>query len=188
MSIKQEFIYSFSGFSRVPSRCHIRILDDQDKPIVVVCSQMATKPGTSVTNAAEIIAQNVREFLERDNATLMSAVQNYIMKSRFTKILDDLVKQLKGSKNLTIFALESVKLALEYRERHVERTGKLNGLVWVEHYAAGLGLAAQKSYAIVTFDQDSWTPSWEHVSLATVAAKTGYPTADFDVPLAALQD
>ena len=168
MAIKQEFIYSFSGFSGVQSRCHIRILDDQDKPLVVVCSQMATKPGTSVTNAAEIIAQDVREFLERDNATLMSAIQNYI-------------------KNLTVFALESVKLALEYRERHMERTGKLNGLVWVEHYAAGLGLAPRGSYAIVTFDQDSWTPNWDYVSLVTVAEKTGYPTADFEVPLVALQ-
>lgn len=187
MAIKQESIYSFSGFSGVQSRCHIRILDDQDKPLVVVCSQMAVKPGTSVTNAVEIIAQDVREFLERDNATLMSAIVSYIKKSRVTKILDDLIKQSKESKNLTVFTLESVKLALEYRERQMERAGKLSGLVWVEHYAAGLGLAQRGSYAIVTFDQDSWTPNWDYVSLVTVAEKTGYPTADFEVPLVALQ-
>lgn len=187
MTINQEFVYSFSGFSGVPSRCHIRVLEDQDKPLVVLCSQMANKPGTSVTNAAEMIAQNVREFLERDNATLMSAIQNYVKKSRFTKMLDDLVKQLKESKNLTVFAIESIKLSLEYRERHVERTGKLNGLMWIEHYAAGLGLAPQGSYAIVTFEQDSWTPSWEYVSLSTVAQRTGYPSANFQVPLATLQ-
>jgi len=187
MAIKQEYIYTFSGFSGVRSRCHIRILDDQDKPLVVVCSQMATKPGTSVTNAVEIISQNVREFLERDNITLMSAIQNYIKKSRFTKILDDLVKQLKESKNLTVFTLESVKLALEYRERHMERTGKLNDLIWVEYYAAGLGIARQGSYSIVTFDQDSWTPNWHYISLAEVAEITGYPISDFEVPIDYLQ-
>lgn len=187
MTIKQEFVYPFSGFSGVPSRCHIRVLDDQDKPLVVLCSQMASKPGTSVTNAAEIIAQNVREFLERDNVTLTSAIQNYVKKSRFTKMLDDLVKQLKESKNITVFAIESIKLALEYRERHVERTGKLNGLIWVEHYAAGLGLLPQDSYAIVTFEQDSWTPSWEYVTLENIAQRTGYPFADFQVPFATLQ-
>lgn len=134
MAIKDEFVYSFIGFGGVQSRCHIRILDDQDKPIVVVCSQMATKSGTSVTNAAEIIAQNVvREFLERDNVT------------------------------------------------HLERTDK--SLVWVEHYAAGLGLGSRESYAIVTFHQDSGTPNWDHVSLATVASRTGYPPADFNVPI-----
>jgi hypothetical protein len=187
MTIKQEFVYSFSGFSGVLSRCHIRVLDDQDKPLVVLCSQMASKPGTSVTNAAEIIALNVREYLERDNTTLMSAIQNYVKKSRFTKMLDDLVKQLKESKNLTVFALESIKLALEHRERHVECTGKLNGIIWVEHYSAGLGLAPQDSYSIVTFEQDSWTPSWEYVPLETVAQRTGYSSADFQVPLATLQ-
>lgn len=182
MAIKDEFVYSFIGFGGVQSRCHIRILDDQDKPIVVVCSQMATKSGTSVTNAAEIIAQNVvREFLERDNVTLMQAIRNYIKKSRSTKILDDLVRKLKESKTPIVFALESLKLALEYRERHLERTDK--SLVWVEHYAAGLGLGPRESYAIVTFHQDSWTPNWDYVSLATVASRTGYPPADFNVPI-----
>ena len=184
MAIKNEFVYPFTGFSGVQSRCHIRILDDQDKPTVVVCSQMATKSGTSVTNAAEIIAKNVREFLERDNVTLMQAIQNYIKKSRFTEILDDLVRKLKESKNPIVLALDSLKLALEYRERYLERTDK--HLVWVEHYAAGLGLGPKERYAIVTFHPDSWTPNCDYVSRATVASRTGYSPADFNVPLDAL--
>ncbi|MCC6507340.1 MAG: hypothetical protein IT475_18070 [Aquimonas sp.] len=187
MAVKQDFIYSFSGVSGAPSRCHIRILEDENRPLVVVCSQMSATAGTCVTIAVETITHDIRQFLERDNVTLMSAIQNYITKSRFTKILDDLVAQLKQSKNMTIFALESLKLALEYHERFNERSGKLNGLVWVEHYAEGLGLAPYGSYAIVSFDKDSWTPYWNYLSLENLAELTGYPTSDFEVPHSTLQ-
>jgi len=118
MSIKQEFVYRYSGFSGTASCCNIRMLDDEDKPIVILCSQMADKPGTSVTNLAESISHDIRGFLERDNITLVDAIQNYIKSSRLTQILDDLVSRLKESKNLTVFAIESIKLALEYRERY----------------------------------------------------------------------
>lgn len=186
MAIKQEFIHSFGGFGGYPSRCHIRVLDDQEKSLVILCSQMTENPGTSVTNAAEIIAKDIKNYFELGNVTLASAMQNYIKKSRLTNILGDLIGRLKESKSLTIFALESIKLALEYRERHFERTGKLNGLVWVEHYAPDIGLAVTGSYAIVTFSPETWTPSWEHVSLSEIAERTGYPIADFQVPIASL--
>lgn len=188
MTIKHEFIYKFSGFSNVESRCHIRVLDEADKRLVVLCSQMAKDPGTSVTNAAELIAQNVKVFLEKDNVTLISAIERYIRTSRFTKMLDDLVRSLKEAKNLTVFALESVKLALEYREQQRGRTGKTSNLLWVEHYAAGIGLSASGSYAVVEFEGESWTPNWQYMSLADLAAKTGYDKAAFEVPLSALGD
>lgn len=183
MSNKREFVYNFNGFSGTPSRCHIRILDDEEKPLVVVCSQMAVSPGTSVTNHAEFIASDVRQYLERGNITLVDAIQNYLKKSRLTRILDDLVSRLKDSKNITVFALESIKLALEYQERYKSRAGKLRELVWVEHYAASLGLGSNGSYAVVTFDEDSWTPDWQYVHLDALEKKTGYQQSDFEIPI-----
>lgn len=53
MAIVQDFTYNFCGFSDYPSRYNIRVLD---KPLSVICSQLANKPGTSVTNTAEMIA------------------------------------------------------------------------------------------------------------------------------------
>jgi len=186
MSIKQDFVYKFNGFFGCPSRCHIRILDDEGKPLVIICSQMAKNPGTSVTNMAEILARDMKLYLEQDNFTLVAAIQNYIQQSRFTKMLDDLVKRLKESKNLTIFALESIKLALEYRERQTERTGRIKNCIWVEHYAPRLGLSERATYAVVNFEPDSWTPSWDYMPLAKLVAKTGYPEDDFSISPALL--
>lgn len=187
MAIKEEFIHTFGGFSGCQSRCHIRILDDQDNPLVILCSQLANKPGTSVTNSAELIALNVKNYLAHDNLTLTAAIHRYIKSSRLSKILDDLVSKLKETKNLTIFALESLKLALEYRERYIERTGKINGLIWVEHYVKGIGLVPKGSYSIVTFEPGTWTPSWKHLSLEKLSEITGYNALEFQVPLTTLK-
>jgi len=187
MAIKQDFVYSFSGFGNTPSRCHIRILEGAKHPLIVLCSQMAKDPGTSVTNAFELISEDLKSFLEKDNVTLVAAISQYVKASRFTRMLDDLVRKLKESKNLTIFALESIKLALEYREQQKEKTGAVNNLLWVEHYGPGIGLAAEGSFAVVTFEGDSWSPQWRYVSLEALVAEEALPASEFTVSLEALQ-
>lgn len=182
MTAQEEFIHNFRGYWNYPSRCHIRILDDKDKPLVIVCSQMANDPGTSVTNAAEIIAKQVQDYLSRDNLTLTAAINRYVKKSKLTKILDDLVFRLKESKNMTVFTLESIKLALEYREKQLDRTGKINNFIWVEHYSKAIGFFPEDRYAIVSFDPDSWSPSWRHLLVERLSIETGYDVEDFEIP------
>jgi len=182
VAIKEEFIHNFGGFWDTPSRCHVRILDDADKPLVVICSQMAKDPGTSVTNAAEDIAQQIKSYLSQNNLTLSAAIQRYIKSSRLTKKLDDLIRRLKDSKNLTVFTLESIKLALEYRERQLEQTGKINNIVWVEHYSKVIGYFDEDRYAIVSFESDTWTPKWAHFQAWKLAEITGYSIAEFEIP------
>lgn len=186
MAITQDFTYNFGGFSGYPSRCHIRVLDEQNKPLVVICSQLANNPGTSVTNAAEIIAQSVQDYLARDNLPLTAAIQRYIKTSKFTKILGDLVARLKDSKNLTVFTLESIKLALEYRESHADRSRKVAGMLWIEHYDASIGLSPKCEYLEVSFEPDTWAPNWECTTPAALSAKTGYPIAEFQIPAAVI--
>lgn len=184
MAITEDFTYNFGGFGGYPSRCHIRVLDEPDKPLVVICSQLAKRPGTSVTNAAEIIAQSVQDYLAQDNLPLATAIQRYIKTSRLTKILGDLVAQLKESKNLTVFTLESIKLALEYRETHAARSRKVTEMRWVEHYDASIGLSPKGEYLEVTFIPDTWEPKWQRTTPEALAASTGYPMAEFQIPLA----
>lgn len=135
-----------------------------------------------MTNAAEIIALQLRDYLGRDNLTLTAAIHKYIRTSRLTKILDDLVRRLKESKNLTVFALESLKLALEYRERQLERTGKINNFVWVEHYSRAIGFFPEDRYAIVSFESDSWTPQWQHLPVDQLSEITSYGIDKFRIP------
>jgi hypothetical protein len=181
MTIAQDFTYNFGGFGGYPSRCHIRVLNDPDKPLVVICSQLANSSGTSVTNAAEILAQSIKDYLTQDNLPLAAAIQRYIKTSRLTKILGDLVERLKESKNLTVFTLESIKLALEYRESHELKSRKVAEMLWIEHYDASIGLNLKCEYLTVSFKPDTWEPSWECTTPARLSALTGYPVAEFEI-------
>jgi len=182
MTITQDFTYKFGGFGGYPSRCHIRVLDEPDKPLVVICSQLANDPGTSVTNAAEIIAQSVQEYLAQDNLPLANAIQQYIKTSKLTKIIGDLVARLKESKNLTIFALESIKLALEYRESQTARSRKVSEMVWIEHYDASIGLSPACEYLEVSFKSGTWEPKWKRTTPEALSMSTGYPITEFEIP------
>ena len=187
MTVAQDFTYRFWGFGGAPSRCHIRILDDCDKPLVIICSQLANKPGTSVTNAVEIIAQSIQDYLSQDNLPLTVAIQRYLKTSKLTKILDDLVIRLRESKNLTVFALESVKLALEYRETQTARTEKLRKMLWVEHYDASFGFGPESEFLRVNFEAGTWKPSWEPTTPKALAESSGYPEEDFHIPKEVIQ-
>jgi hypothetical protein len=180
--MKTQFIHEFQGFNGFASKCHIRVLDDADKPLVILCSQMASNLGTSVTNVAEILAQDFQTYLGQNNLTLGSAIQGYVKESRFTKMLDDLLTKLKDTKNLTLFTLESIKLALQYREQHAERSRRIREMIWVEHYAPGLGIDPKGSYAIVTFEPGSWRPSWKYLPRPKLATITKYEEGDFLIP------
>jgi hypothetical protein len=170
----QEFTYEFAGFHEIPSRCHIRILDEVNKPLVIMCSQVPENPGTSVTNMAEYIALDVKKYLEKNNFTLASAISEYVRKKKISEMLGDLINGLKTAKKYSIFALESVKLALEYSEKHRRLKNRVNKFIWVEHYASGVGLHPNGSYAIVRFNEESWEPNWSYVSLSALAKYTGY--------------
>lgn len=178
----KEFIHEFIGFSGTSSRCHIRILDDVGKPIVIMCSQVAVKPGTSITNMAEYIAIEVKKYLERDNISLVSAVAKYWREKRLSEVLDDLLGRLKASKSIFIFVLESIKLALEHKERYELQKKRINDFIWVEHYSKDLVLRPNGSYDVVSFDRLSWTPGWRRGSVATVANYTGYSEGCFKSP------
>ncbi|MEH0739970.1 hypothetical protein H4F05_00490 [Vibrio cholerae] len=183
----EEFIHEFSGFGRVPSRCHIRILDEEGKPLVIMCSQVKENAGTSVTNMAEYIAIDIKEYLERDNITLASAIARYLREKKLSEMLGDLVKGLKDANKYSVFALESIKLALEYTEKYRSKQDRLNGFIWVEHYAEGIFSIVDKDmYSIVTFDPESWQPNWSHENIESVANYTGYPESCFMSPIESL--
>lgn len=182
----EEFIHEFAGFDEVPSRCHIRILDEVGKPLVIMCSQVSEKPGTSVTNMAEYIALDVKKYLEKSNFTLASAIAMYLRKRKLSEMLGDLIDGLKKADKYSIFALESVKLALEYTEKYKHFKNRVNGFIWVEHYAAGVGLAPNGSYAVVHFNKESWEPNWIYLSLSSVAKYTNYSEEFFKSPTESL--
>jgi hypothetical protein len=49
----ESFTFEFAGFNGCPSRCHIRILGDASKPVMVIVSQVISPaaPGVHVVIA-----------------------------------------------------------------------------------------------------------------------------------------
>lgn len=184
----EEFIHDFTGFHGVPSKCHIRILNDKDKKLVIMCSQVYEKPGTSVTNMAEHIAIDIKKYLEQDNFTLATVIARYLREKKLYEMLDDLIAGLKSSKKYSIFALESIKLALEHTEKYRETKNRTNDFIWVEHYSAGrFSLLPEGDYSVVVFDRNTWQPQWHHMPIHKVVEYTGYGAKCFESPLVALK-
>jgi len=178
----EEFIHEFAGFHGAPSRSHIRILNDNNKPLVIMCSQVADKPGTSVTNMAEYIAVDVKKYLEQDNFTLASAIARYLRTKKLPEMLGDLINGLKSANKYSIFTLESIKLALEYSEQYKHQEKRINEFVWVEHYSSDVGFHPDGRYAVVSFDEKSWQPNWKHGPIKYIADHTGYSETCFESP------
>ncbi len=69
----RDFFYEFSGFGSCPSRCHIRMLNETGKPVVVIVSQVKKRSGTSVMNAYEIIGRHVYGYLAKQRTERLKA-------------------------------------------------------------------------------------------------------------------
>ncbi|USD64107.1 hypothetical protein [Vibrio sp. SCSIO 43136] len=183
----EEFIHEFSGFSGYPSKCHIRILDQENMPLVIMCTQVHDNEGTSVTNMAEDIAQEIKRYLERDNLTLSTAISRYLRERKLSEMLGDLVRGLKEANKYTVFALESIKLALEHTERYRSKKERVDGFIWVEHYPKGvLSIVNNDLYSVVTFSGETWSPNWNHCNIASISEFTGYSESYFRSPKEAL--
>ena len=177
--ITEEFIYPYTGWAGVDSKCHIRILEDNDKPTVYICSQLPGNIGTSITNMAENIAkEHIETYLRKNNFKLSKFLERYYKDEHTkqikpSKILDDIIKLLK-EKNLTVLSLEIIKIALQAIEDNQPE------IIWVEHYPKGTGISQEDTYAIVNFDKkNNWLPDWTYRTLSELEEITRYPASCF---------
>ena len=177
-----EFIHEYSELGEIPTTCHIRILNEEDKPLVIMCTQITENKGRSITNIAEFIAIDIKNHFEHKNLKLSTAIKRYLREKKLSEMLGDLIDGLRKKDGYSVLILESIKLALEYSERYRTKKEKYDRFVWVEHYPKGvLSIIRSDRYSIVTFD-DTWRPSWEHCDIESVSEYTGYPTDMFKSP------
>ena len=59
MPLVRNELYRYQGLNGMPSEAWIRVYDNRPHPVAVICSQTATSPGTSVSNAAEGLATSI---------------------------------------------------------------------------------------------------------------------------------
>jgi hypothetical protein len=70
MHLESDYIHPYTSGVGYPSKCRIRIYlsDEERDATVVICSELATNTGTSVTNAAEWVAGDVLKHHGLDGA------------------------------------------------------------------------------------------------------------------------
>lgn len=176
-----DFVYTYSEFPH-PSWCHVRILDERDRPITVLCSQMFDNRGCSVTNAIKDIRRAVLASLEQAQPSPVERARAALLKPTPDTAIDAAVAAC-GHSGL---GLLSAALKLGWRVLSEERDAarRIANVTWVEHYPNGTlpSLFRHDKHALVTFDRTSGQPGWEHVDARAIAERTGYSVRQLTVP------
>jgi hypothetical protein len=175
--MREEFLLEFTGFHGCPSRCHIKIISDQTKPVVVMCSQVKSNPGTSIQNAYEIIRERVFNYLsEKSQAE---------MKERKALVLDELAQTIDSTKK---FHIAMIVYLLRYASKKLRGQHPLLDqlkvetpeLYWIEHWPEGTGIGYEVNYLLVS-ENEAGSPMWQRISIDQIANKLGYEPSDFEV-------
>ncbi len=67
-----EHTLRYRGYHGCLSRCRIQVYDNgSERPYVVIATELEDNPGTSITNAAEIVAGEVWKLLEKPARTMV---------------------------------------------------------------------------------------------------------------------
>lgn len=175
-----DFIHNYSGFRGVKSSCHIRILNDEDKQLTIICTQLPSNTGTSVTNVAEHIASEISEQLNKKNKKLKKIIESYFNEYKSYEMIDHLINKIKESGKYSIFFLEILKQALKFVSESSLATERIKNLIWVEHYPPGVGFhPTTHEYAVVSFNKETWEPSWSNgVTDEAISKHTGYSSEE----------
>lgn len=161
-------IHKYGGFHSALSKCHIRTLNEPEKPVVIICSQMISNSGTSVTNAVEEIHAQVLNRMREDASKCFRIVSIEKLISKINSHIKEVQSVHTGA---VTFALEHLEMFCKFRTA----ARKIENSVWVEHYPSQLvPHTSSDHYAIVSFDEKTGEPYWNYLSVDEVAELTGY--------------
>lgn len=184
----KDIVYDFAGLHGYKSKCHLRILHDANNHVVVICSQMRSNNGTSVTNyVEEIYKENVEMIISQFmKPTLFEAIKNYFAKNEIENIIEDILAKLDKRKYKYIpFMLDLLKdtftISKNYQQSKNAIEDILKNITWIEHYPPGTGIVTHSdTYAIVTLDENN-SPTWDYLSLDNISKITSYAIERFQI-------
>lgn len=154
MGLQKDIDFEFVGFGGTDGRCHIRIVQAEEKaPLVIVCSQYRNYFGTSVTNGFElIVAKLFRDIAEhRIDGLSFDNKQPFFEDDRSAhSVFESLVNLImpKRYRSSSVAKLDIVRL--------------FSSVIWIEHYPKGTGISSTAATtSVVTLDRDG-RPVWQY--------------------------
>ncbi|MDE1233236.1 hypothetical protein [Vibrio aestuarianus] len=134
--------FNFPGFHE-EGVCNIRILQKKGEKPTVICSQLSSYYGTSITNAVERIAEElINKYWDYEKHQFDVEKRNNVSSievSMCQKILSTFKRKEKSKNNNWVEAMQEI--------------------VWVEHYQEGTGIGKSDTYVVVSFS-DLGEPNW----------------------------
>lgn len=151
----------FTGFHGSAGRCQIRLARPQNnKPLVIVCSQYKNYHGTSVTNALEIIAETLFYQIANDNiegVSFETPIPIYEEWHADVNVFDKLLARVHPTKYGARFSTRRLNIPEIFAR-----------IVWIENYPTDVKtFSFEKHVSVVTLDA-SGRPTWH-----------GRPTAEW---------
>lgn len=164
--MKEDFFYNFKGFWNCNAKCHIRILHEDRRPLVIICSECPDNAGTSVCNAFERIYKGILTRIKKD---------------KLAKELDEFnviyAKRKNFIRAIISYLIKSITKNLKNQPSLLNQIPNTKDLIWVEHWPED------------TFGEDEYfevkhrggkVPKWEKIDLKDFAKRTGYKLSALD--------
>src|SRR5437879_2218084 len=87
----KRFDFEYLGYHNFPSRCRVLIYEKKDKNTVIFLCELPHNPGTSVTNACEIIAGSLNSGYPEEVSRCAEWIEYYcprnFTRENFSRIL-----------------------------------------------------------------------------------------------------
>lgn len=170
----KDFIVRFNAWN-ILSKCHVRILEEYDKPITVICSQMFDNEGGSVTNYLEEIRAAVQQELHAGVPSTLDLMREALPRVDADGVIDAILAVIMQNPSYPLrLTLKTIPLAWKVYSEHRNRVKRIDyDLVWIEHYPRGTlrTLFNYDRYTVV----DIKYLKWQEMSLSDISKRTGYP-------------
>ena len=168
---KEDYFWEFTGWNNVPSRVHLRLVHEQGKPFVVICSQPLFGAGTSAQNAYKIVKDHVWGIVT-------TRLEYQDPSSRIAEI-DRVKDAVKSSKSITtavaVWALEKLSSRLNRESYHPYRLLPDLNAVWLEHWPPGTDYLMDPSddYLLVRENKQG-KRLWGRINISNFSNLIGY--------------
>lgn len=163
----RTYQYSYLGFTNQKCHCLIRILDEKDKPLVIVCAQKTLPNETSITNVAEYIYSDICQKLQ-ETSPLKAKIAELTSVPLSKKLEYILNLSQKGVLSALLYlAKESAQL----KERRTAIEERIKNMLWIEYYPSLLGTSSPYIMHVIFTTGE---PQWHSTTLEKISEATKY--------------
>ena len=182
---KEDYFWEFSGWNNIPSRVHLRLVHEQGKPFIVICSQPLFGAGTSTQNAYKIVKKHIW-------GVLVTRLDYHDPSEKLYEI-HRLKDALKSSKSITTavaaWALEKLLSLFNRESYHPYRLLPELNAVWLEHWPPGTDLlmGPPDDYLLVRENKQG-ERVWSRIDIERFSRLIGYEPNLLAVPLSVFEN